>query len=72
MSRHIVHMVGHGQAMLVENDTATLSDLARDVSCGRFLLGRLVAVDGAAVAPRAIMIAVGRIATITEPVDDEC
>jgi hypothetical protein len=66
MSDYLFHLTGCQERMLVKVDAQSLSDLAQDLSGQRFLLGRIVAVNGEWTS-RDALIPVSRIGMIVEP-----
>lgn len=66
MSAFVVLLMGCPERLSLEVEAPSLADLARELSCNRFLLGRMVAVDGCS-SDNGVAIPVSRIAMITEP-----
>ncbi len=66
MSAYLFVLTGFDQKFLLEVEAQSLADLARELSCRRFLLGRIVAVDGEGTS-RDVVVPVSRIGMIVEP-----
>ncbi len=66
MSAYVFRLIGCQESLLMEVEAPALPDLVYILSRCRFVVGRLVEVDGQAVS-RAIAILVNRIEAITEP-----
>ena len=66
MSAYLFLVTGSDQKFLLEVEAQSLTDLARELSCSRFLLGRMLAVDGEGTS-RDVVLPVSRIGMIVEP-----
>ncbi|MBP1807110.1 hypothetical protein [Rubellimicrobium aerolatum] len=64
MSAYVVLLTGCNEKLLVE--ATSLTDLAQELSCTRFLVGRMIAADGEMMA-RGVLVPVSRIGMIAEP-----
>lgn len=66
MSAYLFLVTGSDQKFLLEVEAQSLTDLAQNLSCNRFLVGRMLAVDGEGTS-RDVVVPVSRIAMIVEP-----
>jgi hypothetical protein len=66
MTAYVFRLTGCYEQLLLDSDTPLLPDLAWQLSCGRFQVGRLVAANGEATS-QGMLVAVSRIETILEP-----
>ena len=66
MSAYLFVLTGSDQKFLLEVEASSLTDLAQDLSCNRFLVGRMRAVDGEGTS-RGVVVPVSRIGMIVEP-----
>ena len=66
MNAYLFLLTGCDQKFLVEVEALSLADLARELSCKRFLVGRMVAVDDESTS-RGVVVPVSRIGMIVEP-----
>ena len=66
MSAYLFVLTGSEQRFLVEVEALSLADLAQELSCSRFLVGRIIAVDGE-VTSRGVVVPTSRIGLIAEP-----
>ena len=66
MSAYLFLLTGSQEKFLVEVEASSLSDLAQVLSCSRFVVGRMVAVDDEFTS-RDVLVSVNRIELIVEP-----
>lgn len=66
MSAYMFLLTGCTEKYLLEVEAPSLADLAQELSCNRFLVGRMVAVDGE-LTSRGVVVPVSRIGMIFEP-----
>ncbi len=68
MSTYLFVLTGCSEKLLVEVEVEapSLTDLAQELSCSRFLSGRMVAVNGEPTS-RGVVMPVSRIGMIAEP-----
>ncbi len=66
MSAYQFVLTGFDQRFLLEVEALSLVDLAQELSCSRFLVGRIIAVDGEATS-RGIVVPTSRIGMVVEP-----
>lgn len=66
MRAYLFLLTGLDQKFLLEVEAPSLADLAQELSCNRFLLGRMLAVDGETTS-RDVVVPVSRIGMIVEP-----
>ena len=66
MSSYDFLLTGCDQKFLLEVEAPSLTDLAQELSCNRFLVGRIIAVDGEATS-RGVVVPTSRIGLVVEP-----
>ena len=66
MSAYQFVLTGFDQKFLLEVEAPSLADLVQELSCNRFLVGRIIAVDGEATS-RDVVVSTSRIGLIVEP-----
>jgi hypothetical protein len=66
MSAYQFVLTGFDQRFLLEVDALSLAELAQELSCSRFLVGRIIAVDGEATST-GVVVPTSRIGLIAEP-----
>jgi hypothetical protein len=65
MSSFLFTLMGCPERLLVDVEASSLAALSQELTCCRFLMGRMVAVDGEATS-RGVLLPVGRIALVAE------
>ncbi|EYD74368.1 hypothetical protein Rumeso_04053 [Rubellimicrobium mesophilum DSM 19309] len=65
MSSYLFTLTGCNERLLVDVDATSLASLSQELSCCRFLVGRMVAVDGEATS-RGVLLPVSRIGMVAE------
>jgi hypothetical protein len=66
LSTYIFLLTGCSEKFLLEVEATSLADLAQEISCKRFIVGRIKAVDGEATS-QGVLLPVPRIALVVEP-----
>ena len=66
MSAYIFLLTGCSEKFHVEVEAPSLADLAQELACKRFVLGRIIAVDGEGTS-QGVLLPVPRIALVVEP-----